>query len=200
MDIAHIFVGRQWLYDLDVSHNGRYNTYSFRCNGKRIILNPLEPKCEKKKKEKKETSGESLNTISKKLREQENQDTQVVAVDVTKRIEIPLPEKETSLEVSTLPSEIKDVISSELPPVRKIPHVMDLVPYSSLRHLPHPRVNSREHEILMKQLNELKEIDFVHKSLGPLACPTFPNPKEDNTLSICIDNRAINKIVIENSH
>jgi len=40
MDVAHIFLGRHWLYDLSVSHHGRENTYTFRHLNKSITLNP----------------------------------------------------------------------------------------------------------------------------------------------------------------
>ena len=44
MDVPHIFLGRPWLYDRNVSHNGRENTYTFRYMNKNIILNPCRPR------------------------------------------------------------------------------------------------------------------------------------------------------------
>ncbi|XP_057948104.1 uncharacterized protein LOC131143782 [Malania oleifera] len=151
---------------------------------------------EKDKKEKKEASGESLNTICKKLFEQDSQDTKVVSVDVRKETEIPLLEKETPLEVSSLPSEFGNVILeplSELPPMGKIPYVTDLLPYSPLPYISPHSVNLIENEELNIQVKELKELDFVHKNLVPLTCPTVPNLKKAKILSICI-----NKIDIKN--
>jgi hypothetical protein len=40
MDVAHILLGRPWLYDLDVTNHGRENTYVFKSKGKNIILTP----------------------------------------------------------------------------------------------------------------------------------------------------------------
>ncbi|KAJ0962545.1 hypothetical protein J5N97_027667 [Dioscorea zingiberensis] len=44
MDIAHILLGRPWLYDLDVTHHGRANTYVFMHKSKSIMLTPALPK------------------------------------------------------------------------------------------------------------------------------------------------------------
>lgn len=37
------FLGKPWLYDLDVIHYGRCNTYVFKHDGKKIVLNPSKP-------------------------------------------------------------------------------------------------------------------------------------------------------------
>lgn len=43
MNVAHILLGRPWLYDLDVTNHGRENTYVFKYKGKNIILTPAKP-------------------------------------------------------------------------------------------------------------------------------------------------------------
>ena len=43
MDIAHILLGRPWLYDLNVIHYGRENTYIFKYNNKIIKLLTIKP-------------------------------------------------------------------------------------------------------------------------------------------------------------
>jgi len=40
MNVAHILLGRPWLYDLDVTSFGKSNTYTFLFNGKKIVLTP----------------------------------------------------------------------------------------------------------------------------------------------------------------
>ncbi|PKA46808.1 hypothetical protein AXF42_Ash015702 [Apostasia shenzhenica] len=40
MNIAHVLLGRPWLYDRDVIHYGRSNTYVFTFKGKKVKLNP----------------------------------------------------------------------------------------------------------------------------------------------------------------
>ncbi|PKA52003.1 hypothetical protein AXF42_Ash008232 [Apostasia shenzhenica] len=43
MNIAHVLLGRPWLYDRDVIHYGRSNTYVFTFKGKKVKLNPAKP-------------------------------------------------------------------------------------------------------------------------------------------------------------
>ena len=38
IDAAHILLGRPWLYDLNVTSLGRSNTYEFKFNGKKTVL------------------------------------------------------------------------------------------------------------------------------------------------------------------
>ncbi|KAI9200637.1 hypothetical protein LWI28_011047 [Acer negundo] len=44
MEVAHILLGRPWLYDLDVRIFGRANTHMFTHQGKTITLQPIKPK------------------------------------------------------------------------------------------------------------------------------------------------------------
>ena len=44
IDIAHILLGRPWLYDLDVTGLGRSNIYKFKFKGNKIVLKPVKPK------------------------------------------------------------------------------------------------------------------------------------------------------------
>ena len=44
MDIAHVLLGRPWLYDLNVTNFGKDNIYLFKYKGKNIILKPVKPK------------------------------------------------------------------------------------------------------------------------------------------------------------
>jgi hypothetical protein len=43
MDACHVLLGRPWLFDRRVMHNGYLNTYSFTKDGKKITLAPLSP-------------------------------------------------------------------------------------------------------------------------------------------------------------
>ena len=45
MDVAHVPLGRPWLYDINVTNFGKDNIYSFnKYKGKNIILRPAKPK------------------------------------------------------------------------------------------------------------------------------------------------------------
>jgi hypothetical protein len=41
MDACHILLGRPWLFDRQVHHNGKENTYEFKKYGKRYKLTPM---------------------------------------------------------------------------------------------------------------------------------------------------------------
>ena len=41
MDACHIILGRPWLFDMNVSHDGRENTYEFKKNGKQYKLTSM---------------------------------------------------------------------------------------------------------------------------------------------------------------
>lgn len=43
MDVCHIILGRPWLYDRRVMHDGYQNTYSFHKDGKKFTLAPFTP-------------------------------------------------------------------------------------------------------------------------------------------------------------
>ena len=43
MDACHLLLGRPWLYDRKVNHDGFLNTYSLLKDGKKITLAPLPP-------------------------------------------------------------------------------------------------------------------------------------------------------------
>jgi len=44
IDVAHILLGRSWLYDLDVTSLGIFNTYEFKFKEKKIVLKPAKLK------------------------------------------------------------------------------------------------------------------------------------------------------------
>ena len=41
MNVAHIILGRPWLYDRDVHHCGKENTYSFMLKNQKVVLKPM---------------------------------------------------------------------------------------------------------------------------------------------------------------
>ncbi|KAK1602693.1 hypothetical protein QYE76_007870 [Lolium multiflorum] len=43
MTVCHLLLGRPWLYDRSVQHNGRANTYHLEYKGKKINLQPMSP-------------------------------------------------------------------------------------------------------------------------------------------------------------
>ena len=41
MDASHILLGRPWLFDRKVDHDGKENTYEFKKDGKWVKLTPI---------------------------------------------------------------------------------------------------------------------------------------------------------------
>jgi len=52
MDISHILLGRPWLYNQKVKHDGFLKTYTFHKDGRKITLAPLAPQNDIKPKSK----------------------------------------------------------------------------------------------------------------------------------------------------
>jgi hypothetical protein len=69
MDVGHVILGRPWLYHLDVTIYGRKNSCSFTFKGKKIKLNPLQPRHITEGKKCEESKGKGLHIISPKVTE-----------------------------------------------------------------------------------------------------------------------------------
>lgn len=78
--------------------------------------------------------------------------------------------------------------------MRDSQHVIALVCGAMLPNLPHYRLNSKEHDELKRQGDELPAKGFC-VSLGPRVVPTLLTHKKDGCM--CFDNCAINKIAVK---
>ncbi|KAL9274517.1 RNA-directed DNA polymerase-like protein [Drosera capensis] len=59
---------------------------------------------------------------------------------------------------------------------------------------------STELEKLQKQLKELLDAGFIQPSKSPYGAPVLFQRKKDGSLRLCIDNRALNKVIIKNKY
>ena len=105
------------------------------------------------------------------------------------------------LEVKNLLDDFVDMVPkelpSELPPLRDIQHVIDLVSGSQLPNLPHYRMNLKERKELNRQVEGLLERGFVRHSLSLCTLQALLTPKKDGYWRMCVDSRTINKTTIK---
>ena len=144
MDVGHILVGRPWLYDHDMDHKTRPNTYSFNKNNKRYTMHPL--KEEAKHIIKRSSTTSKSNKINGFLCaerfEAEISEVGVIYALVNKQVESGEAGKSPQypIEIQHLLEEYKELtmetVPKSLPPLRSIQHAIDLVPNASLPNLP----------------------------------------------------------------
>ncbi|XP_028781399.1 uncharacterized protein LOC114737614 [Neltuma alba] len=135
MDVSHILLGRPWLYDHDVTIQGRANNHIFKHEGKTILLRPvkLEPKAKGPAPTKGSTSKPiNLHLLTEKQFIEESREVDVILAVVSKVLSPPTPTPDSlPKEVTQLLDEFKDVTPEELPPdlppMRNIQHAIDLV-------------------------------------------------------------------------
>jgi hypothetical protein len=108
--------------------------------------------------------------------------------------------EEVPVEAKGLMEEFADVFPVELPdellPLCDIQHQIDLVLGSNLPNRPHYRMSPNEHEELGRQVEGLLAKRHIRESLSPCAVPALLTPKNDDTWKMCMDSRAMNKIIV----
>ncbi|XP_075074670.1 uncharacterized protein LOC142162242 [Nicotiana tabacum] len=109
-----------------------------------------------------------------------------------------------SAAVEKLLEKNKDVMPDELPkhlpPRREVDHKIELKPGAkpptfALYHMEPPDL-----EDLKKQLKELLDVGHIHPSKAPFGAPVLFQKKKDGLLHLCIDYRALNKVIVKNEY
>ncbi|GAV84671.1 hypothetical protein CFOL_v3_28113 [Cephalotus follicularis] len=174
MNVAHILLGRPWLYDQDVTHYRRANTHVFQHKGKEIVLTPSLPRNARLGHSKESCppieQKKPLHVLNQKEFVHELQQEKVVYALVTTEVRQTSEDtlEEIPPKVSQVLTEYGEVMPKEVPnellPLRDIQHAIDLVPDSSLPNLPHYRMHLTEYLELKRHVDELMQKGFIRVS------------------------------------
>ncbi|KAL0328234.1 UNVERIFIED_CONTAM: Transposon Ty3-G Gag-Pol polyprotein [Sesamum calycinum] len=112
--------------------------------------------------------------------------------------------QEVPNEVAELLQEFKDVFPPELPkklpPRRAIDHAIELEPGTRPPAQAPYCMAPAELAELRKQLDGLLETGLVQPSKAPYGSPVLFQRKQDGSMRMCVDYRALNKVTIKNKY
>ena len=149
MDACHILLGRPWLYDRKVIHDGCLNTYTFSKDGKKITLAPLSPsQLHKHKPSIKQPQSDLLLTCSEPLLKASLHEFKAFKAWILTSLEEtenPYPTHPMAIALLTKFVHVfLDEIPPGLPPNQSIQHHIDLIPGAVLPNKPAYRMNPKE--------------------------------------------------------
>ena len=203
MDACHVLLGRPWLFDRSVQHDGRLNTYTLHKDRKKITLTPL--KSTHALKPKNNSSMDVFFTTLLKSQQHEFETLKELILlhenPSNTSASFPTPSPQTHPLLSPLLEDFHHVFPEDiphgLPPPRSIQHKIDFMPGSILPNKPAYRMNPQETQEIQRQVDELLSKGLIRESLSPCAVPALLVPKKNGTMRMCVDSRAINKITIK---
>nr|GEV23537.1 hypothetical protein [Tanacetum cinerariifolium] len=173
MDAYHVLLGRPWLFDLRVMHDGYQNTYSFNHNDRRIVLTPMSPSTPSNKPTR------SLSTQLKAKQQEYYSCKDFILLGLDEE-EINTP-TEPHPYVQPLLQAYNQVFPTEipfgLPPLCTIQYKIDFIPGSILPNKPAYRSNPQQPKEMRKQVDGLLQKGLICDSLSPCAVPTILVPK-----------------------
>ncbi|CAL9120466.1 unnamed protein product, partial [Musa textilis] len=106
--------------------------------------------------------------------------------------------------VANVLKEFEDVMPPELPktlpPRRGVDHLIELEPGVKPPARPPYRMPPPELAELRKQLDELLSGGLIRSSKAPFGAPVLFQKKQDGSLRLCVDYRALNKVTVKNKY
>ncbi|XP_041004080.1 uncharacterized protein LOC121249434 [Juglans microcarpa x Juglans regia] len=197
MDACHILLGRPWQFDVDATYKGRDNIYSFWWKDRKVVLMPGGDKISKSHQAEEKNT---FLTLSGARFLEETKDTREIWTLVVKGKE-PDVDLIVPPQVQYILTEFADItpqdLPDELPLMQDVQHHIDLIPGASLPNLPHYRMSPVEHGILQGQVDSLLRKGLIQESMSPCTVPALITPKKDGSWRMCVDSRAINKIMVK---
>ena len=98
--------------------------------------------------------------------------------------------------------EYRNIFSSPtgVPLCCQVKHSIDLTPGAPLPNEPIYRRSILENDEIKRQIQELLQKGHIHPSSSPCGSPIKLVEKKDGTWRLCIDYRALNKIIVCNRY
>ncbi|MCO5566284.1 hypothetical protein L7F22_019960 [Adiantum nelumboides] len=90
-----------------------------------------------------------------------------------------------------------EALPGQLPPERPEDHNIDLIPNSAAPNKPPYRVSAVQQEEIMTQVNELLQKGHIQSRSSPFCSPVLLVQKKHGSWRMCIDYRALNKIIVK---
>ncbi|KAJ4722993.1 Retrotransposon protein, putative, Ty3-gypsy subclass [Melia azedarach] len=91
-------------------------------------------------------------------------------------------------------------LPKELPPRRAIDHHIELEPGARPPAQVPYRMSPSELVELRRQLDELLNAGYIQPSKAPYGAPVLFQKKQDGSLRMCVDYRALNKVTVKNKY
>ena len=183
MDACHILLGKSWLFDKNVSHDGRENTYEFKQDGQWYKLTPMLENTMIVEENKDVNNGSSrimLCSSKEVFKEQKRADSCLVVIP--KRVQQMVKLNSAPLKILPLLNEFKEIMVDDLPiglsPLRSISHQIDLMPGSSFPNEAPHRITPIHNEKVNKHAQELLDRGFIRESLSPCVVRAVLTPKK----------------------